>query len=71
MIIRPFKFECTCGNIITEKDANKYPHEGGVPDVDKDGSTERVWLYFHCKKCGYDWSWWKIEKRLNFGIVRG
>lgn len=37
-----------------------YPHSGGVPD----GEGRLWWLYLRCD-CGYEYSWWKIEKRID------
>jgi hypothetical protein len=63
--IKKFQFKCSCGNIITEEDAETYPHNGGI-DL---GNPFKEWLYFHCSKCEYDWAWWKIERRLGFKLI--
>ena len=52
---------CTCGEVVPLAPVHGYPHTGGIPD--KNG--ERFWLYVHCNKCGYDWSWWKIRNKIE------
>ena len=37
-----------------------YPHSGGIPD----GEGRMWWLYLRCG-CGYEYSWWKIERRIE------
>lgn len=62
------RFECQ-GNCVWKKESISiklidklygYPHDGGL--ADKDG--KKWWLYYHCKECNYDTSWWKIENRI-------
>jgi hypothetical protein len=43
-----------------------YPHQGGIPD----GRGRMWWLYLRCE-CGYDYSWWKILRRMESRAVRG
>ena len=62
-------FQCTCRkhkktweqNTITLKSFLAYPHDGGL--ADKDGN--KWWLYHTCPHCSYDWSWWKIDNKLD------
>lgn len=55
------RFKCSCPKIIKIDQVIGYLHEGGVPD--KNGT--KWWMYVSCPECQYDWSLWKLEKRLQ------
>ncbi len=42
---------------VDDIDGFDYLHEGGILIKEKG----RVWLYLHCKKCGYDTALWKLR----------
>lgn len=55
-------FECSCRRTIPlGSNFLAYPHEGGLADAE----GNKWWLYVSCPWCDYDWSWWKIENRLQ------
>lgn len=39
-----------------------YEHDGGVNVKD---FLKRQWVYFTCKKCGYQWALWKLLQRIK------
>ena len=41
-----------------------HPHDGGLANA----QGEKYWVYVKCPKCGYDWSFWKVEHRLSRGV---
>ena len=49
-----------CSRTLDMSQWYAYPHPGGVPD----GQGMLWWLYLRCG-CGYDYSWWKIESRID------
>ena len=57
------QFQCTCHNkkMIRLETFVAYPHDGGL--ADKDGN--KWWLYVTCPHCGYEWSWHKLQNRLE------
>jgi hypothetical protein len=57
------RFEClgTCHKKHTIRVLLAYPHDGGL--ADKDG--KKWWLYYECDDCGYQTSWWKIQRRIE------
>ena len=57
------KHRCSCMHENLMDKFVCYPHEGGLPD--KHG--KRWWLYWRCPNCGYEWSWHKLERRLDDG----
>jgi hypothetical protein len=64
--IKDKEFSCTCSLWRGKKKQVLdsflgYPHDGGL--ADKDGN--KWWVYYRCKVCGYDWSFWKITNRLK------
>ena len=61
--LRGKQFPCTCHHehLIKLETFTAYPHEGGL--ADKDG--KKWWLYVTCPLCNYDWSWWKVQNRLE------
>jgi hypothetical protein len=54
-------FQCSCGNLIVIRDIMGYPHSNGL----EDSFRGRWWAFVHCDKCSYDWSFWKVKKRLE------
>lgn len=58
------KFKCTCGHVIEINEDNFicYAHDGGLEDK----SGQKWWLYIGCSKCGYDWSWRKVERKVRY-----
>jgi len=49
---------CDCGHDLSKEPISYYvPHPDGwtIPQ-----ETERVWLFVHCPKCGFDMSIWKL-----------
>ena len=56
-------FECTCGRKIhLYGNFLGYEHDAGI--LDKLGI--KWWLYMSCPRCGYEWSWQKILKRIKY-----
>lgn len=52
----------TCGTPLSEGFRDWYVHQGGRL---LRGYKEKQWLFIHCNGCGYGWSLWKLEKRLE------
>jgi len=59
------KMTCTCGHTFPLTSPKGYLHDGGLED--KDGKS--WWLYYTCPKCEYDWSWWKLTRRIRDGMI--
>lgn len=38
-----------------------YPHSGGVLIKER---GEKMWVYVHCRFCGYDTALWKLIKQI-------
>lgn len=54
--------KCWCGQELDCVGFEGYPdHDGGLMDA----SGKKWWVYLHCDKCGYDWSFWKVERRAK------
>lgn len=55
--------ECNCGKrgceIVTDEPMG-YPHDGGLAD----SQGRKWWLWYPSTKCGYQWSWGKVEHRI-------
>jgi len=60
--LRNVDFKCTCGETFKLSVPETYPHDGGL----QDSNGQRMWLYYTCPKCKYQWAYWKILKRINF-----
>lgn len=57
----PEKIECPyCGGELSG--FLHYPHDGGV--LVEGIEAGKVWVYFRCLKCKYEWALWKLENRL-------
>jgi hypothetical protein len=54
------KIRCSCGRNFIIGSWFAYDHDGGV--ADKDGNKH--WLYHECPYCNYQWSWWKLQRRV-------
>lgn len=52
---------CWCGAELECFGFMGYPHDSGL--ADKDGN--KWWLFLHCDKCNYEWSYWKVENRAK------
>lgn len=55
-----------CHKTMGDKDcilgeAEMYPHDHGEYVAGKEG---KQWIYFTCKRCGYQWAIWKIMRRM-------
>ena len=48
-----------CDQPLTASDVDCYPHDGGIPVY---GFHVKQWVYFTCRKCGYQWALWKLLK---------
>ena len=57
------EFVCSCGRKQTLNSFLGYEHSDGLMDKD----NNKWWVYYECVKCGYQWSVWKLLKRLNNG----
>ena len=62
------EFDCDCAwrknresSVSTLMAFECYPHDGGLADDE----GHKWWLYWTCPICGYQWSWHKIENRLE------
>jgi len=51
----------SCGRTLFINSIHSYDHDGGLP---VQGFAEKQWVYFHCKRCGYDSALWKVLNRL-------
>lgn len=51
---------CFCGHPIEAGNFDAYDHDGGLH---VEGEKERQWVYHHCPKCGYDYSFQHIILR--------
>lgn len=49
-----------CGQRLKIEYIEMYPHDGGIFVPDR---LFKQWVSVKCKKCLYQWSWWKIIKR--------
>ncbi|MEK6879908.1 MAG: hypothetical protein AABY22_09890 [Nanoarchaeota archaeon] len=63
-IRRNHNCECykTGGELCKLNKAEMYEHDGG--DF-VEGKDKKQWIYFTCKKCGYEWVLWKVLQRIN------
>ena len=52
----------SCGKEFQYGDIAWYEHPGGVEVKE---SPNKLWVYFECRKCGYQTALWKIEKQLH------
>jgi hypothetical protein len=58
------KAKCMCGFPIRRQDLRYYrDHDGGIAVP---GEKNLVWLYSHCPSCGYDYSFVKILKQMDY-----
>ena len=48
---------CLCGNPLENNPIISYDHDGGI---DLDGYEKKQWVYFACRRCGYDYAANKI-----------
>jgi len=56
------KGKCSCGYRYQLGDIQWYEHSGGIMVKE---SPVPLWIYFNCRKCGYDTALWKILKRFQ------
>jgi hypothetical protein len=54
---------CSCGKKLECVRLKGYLHDGGL--ADGSGHNRRWWVYLHCVKCGYDWVFWKVLRRIE------
>jgi hypothetical protein len=56
--------KCMCQFPIRREDLRYYrDHEGGIAIP---GEKNLAWLYSHCPKCGYDYSFVKILRQMDY-----
>lgn len=55
------KFQCTCTEKHKLDSFEGYPHDGGLEDKEGD----KWWMYYTCNKCNYQWSHWKLVRRVQ------
>jgi len=60
--LKDVKFRCTCGQVFPLSNPTSYEHPDGL----QDSRGIRRWLYYVCPKCKYQWTYWKILRRINF-----
>jgi hypothetical protein len=53
----------SCGTEFKYGDINWYEHDGGIEVKESPGRP--LWLFFDCRKCGYQSALWKVEKQLS------
>ena len=58
---------CSCGNEITIEHFVGYPHDGGLED--KDGN--KWWVWHLCSICKYQWSYHKIDRKIQIEKEKG
>ena len=51
-----------CGALLEEGSLKSIDHEFGI---EVEGKENPQWIYFHCKKCGYDSALWKVLKQIR------
>lgn len=57
------ELHCDCGRVIQAGDVDRWgPHDGGI---EIEGFAEKQWVFFHCAKCGYDWSLVKLLHKVE------
>ena len=49
-----------CGSSLDGIEFEMYDHSAGV---EVEGYDHPQWLYKTCRKCGYQWAYWKLVKR--------
>ena len=55
-----------CGARILKGSVGYYPHPNGVLCYAKGyAGVQRMWIYFHCRKCDYDNSLYKIIHQIK------
>lgn len=59
--LKDVKFKCSCGYRFHLSNPERYLHDGGL--LSSDG--KKYWLYYVCPKCGYQWAYWKIIKKVS------
>ena len=52
---------CTCGHDIKMNRFLGYEHSAGL----KDENGIQWWIFVICAKCGYEWNFQKMQKRLH------
>lgn len=52
----------SCKKQFEHGDLDWYEHDGGREVRE---SPVKLWIYFHCQKCGYDSALWKVEQQLE------
>ena len=55
------EYRCTCGKNTILRNFMGYIHSDGVPDE----NGTKWWILFICPKCKHQWSWDKIQNRIN------
>ena len=55
------EFKCWCRHKFTVHHFIGYIHDGGL--ADKEGT--KWWMFIVCPHCRYEWSWHKLERRLD------
>ncbi|MGH7164463.1 MAG: hypothetical protein ACREIS_02930 [Nitrospiraceae bacterium] len=56
-----------CGESFGGQILDYYPHSRGWKVT---GFVERLWLYLTCRRCGYQWSLWKLGVEINSDVIR-
>ena len=63
--IRGKSFKCWCQKVPKIDTFAGYPHDDGIAD----GNGKKWWVYWTCPNCQYDWSWTKLERRFDDGML--
>lgn len=58
------KARCFCGFIVRREDLRYYPQKNGLVNIPYE--EDKCWVYSHCPSCGYDLSFPKILKQMEW-----